>query len=473
MTAMQTEPALWSAVEAAAAIRAKRVSSRELVEACLARIARWQERLNCFIGLEADEALKAADSADADLARGAIRGALHGVPMAHKDMYYRRGKITTCGSKIQRSFVAATDSTALARLAGAGAIQLGTLNMAEFAFGPTGHNYHFGHCGNAWNPAHITGGSSSGSASGVAARLFYGALGSDTGGSIRMPALFCGVVGLKPTYGRISRAGAMPLSFTMDTVGPLVRSVADAARLMKIMAGYDPTDSTCSAEPVPDYEAALGRPIKGMKIGVPTSYFYDGIADDMGKAVRASLEVLRAQGAEIVESALPDMEAINALGVLVTLVEAATYHATWMRTRPQDYSDQVRARLESGFAVPGVQYLEALRSRGPVLKNFVEMVFSKVDVLHCPAVNAAAPRIDATDFGGNPAMGKAFAQFTRCARPFNYLGLPTLSLPCGFSEAGLPLGFQLVGRPFAEETLFAVGHAYQEATDWHTKVPAG
>jgi aspartyl-tRNA(Asn)/glutamyl-tRNA(Gln) amidotransferase subunit A len=224
---------------------------------------------------------------------------------------------------------------------------------------------------------------------------------------------------------------------------------------------------------VPDYEAALGKPIKGMKIGVPTSYFYDGIADDMNTAVRASLDVLRAQGAEIVEVALPDIEAINALGVLVTQVEAATYHATWLRTRPQDYSDQVRARLEGGLAVPGVQYLEALRSRGPVLKNFVEMVFSKVDVLHCPSVNAAAPTIASTDFGGNPAMGKAFAQFTRCARPFNYLGLPTLSLPCGFGTSGLPLGFQLVARPLMEETLFSVGAAYQAATDFHTQVPAG
>ncbi len=190
---------------------------------------------------------------------------------------------------------------------------------------------------------------------------------------------------------------------------------------------------------------ALGRPIKGLKIGVPSSYFYDGIADDMNKAVRASLDVLRAQGAEIVEVALPDMDAINALGVLVTLVEAATYHANWMRTRPQDYSDQVRARLESGFAVPGVQYLEALRSRGPVLKNFVETVFGKVDVLHCPSVNAAAPTIKDTDFGGNPAMGKAFAQFTRCARPFNYLGLPTLSLPCGFSAGGIAAGLPARG----------------------------
>jgi aspartyl-tRNA(Asn)/glutamyl-tRNA(Gln) amidotransferase subunit A len=473
MNSIPADPTLWSATDAAAAIRAKRVSSRELTEACLARIARWNERLNCFIALEAEDALKAADACDADLARGTIRGALHGVPMAHKDMYYRRGKITTCGSKIQRNSVAPTDSTALARLAGAGAIQLGTLNMAEFAFGPTGHNYHFGHCGNAWNPAHITGGSSSGSASGVAARLFYGALGSDTGGSIRMPALFCGIVGLKPTYGRISRAGAMPLSFTMDTVGPLVRTVADAARLMKVMAGYDPTDPTCSAEPVPDYEAALGKPIKGMKIGVPTSYFYDGIADDMGKAVRASLEVFRAQGAEIVEVDLPDIEAINALGVLVTQVEATTYHATWLRTRPQDYSDQVRARLEAGFAVPGVQYLEALRSRGPVLKNFVDMVFSKVDVLHCPSVFTAAPTIKETDLGGSPAFVKFAAQVTRSARPFNYLGLPTLSLPCGFGASGLPLGFQLVARPYMEETLFAVGSAYQAATDFHTQVPAG
>src|SRR6267154_6466163 len=262
---MNTEPALMSLTSVAQAIAAKRLSSREATQSCLDRTAQWQPRLNAFMAIEAEAALATADAADAALATGNARGALHGVPLAHKDMYYDAGKIVTCGSKIRREFVATSTSTALQRLKDAGTIRLGSLQMVEFAYGPTGHNTHYGAVHNPWGLDHITGGSSSGSGSAVAARLTFAALGSDTGGSIRMPAHFCGVTGLKTTWGRVSRAGAMPLSHSLDTVGPLARTVLDCALLLGLMAGADPDDPTAVGGPSPDYMAATRESIKGLK----------------------------------------------------------------------------------------------------------------------------------------------------------------------------------------------------------------
>src|SRR5579862_6020569 len=270
---MSTEPALMSLTAVASAIADKQFSSREVTQSCLDRIAIWQPHLNAFMAIEADEALKAADAADAALAKGTRRGALHGVPLAHKDMYYEAGKVATCGSRIRRDFVATTTSTAVQRLKDAGTIRLGSLQMAEFAYGPTGHNAHFGPVHNPFALPHVTGGSSSGSGSAVAARLTFAALGSDTGGSIRMPAHFCGVTGLKTTVGRVSRAGAMPLSQSLDTVGPLARSAEDCALLMGLMAGADPADPTAIDGAVPDYVAATREPIRGLRIGVPITFY--------------------------------------------------------------------------------------------------------------------------------------------------------------------------------------------------------
>ncbi len=280
---MSAEPALLSLTEVAQAIAQKRFSSREVTKSCLDRIAQWQPRLNAFLAIETDEALAAADAADAALAKGNARGALHGVPLAHKDMYYDAGKIVTCGSKIRRDFVATTTSTALQRLKDAGTIRLGSLQMVEFAYGPTGHNTHYGAVHNPWGLDHITGGSSSGSGSAVAARLTFAALGSDTGGSIRMPAHFCGVTGLKTTWGRISRAGAMPLSQSLDTVGPLARTALDCALLLGLMAGADANDPTAVSGPLPDYMAATRESIKGLKIGVPTAFYVDDLDPEVAR----------------------------------------------------------------------------------------------------------------------------------------------------------------------------------------------
>ena len=287
---MSSEPALMSLVAVAGAIAAKEVSSREVTKSCLQRIAQWQPRLNAFMAIEPESALAAADEADAALAKGNLRGPLHGVPLAHKDMYYDEGKVVTCGSLIRRDYVATTTSTALQRLKDAGTIRLGSLQMVEFAFGPTGHNPHYGAVRNPWNVDHITGGSSSGSGSAVAARLTFAALGSDTGGSIRMPAHFCGVTGLKTTVGRISRAGAMPLSQSLDTVGPLAQSAEDCALLLGLMAGADPEDPTTSTLPVPDYMAATKGSIKGLKIGVPTAFYVDDL--DAGVAGSSTRRLL-------------------------------------------------------------------------------------------------------------------------------------------------------------------------------------
>jgi len=293
---MSAEPALLSLTEVAQAIAQKRFSSREVTKSCLDRIAQWQPRLNAFLAIEADEALAAADAADAALAKGSARGALHGVPLAHKDMYYDAGKIVTCGSKIRREFVATSTSTALQRLKDAGTIRLGSLQMVEFAYGPTGHNTHYGAVHNPWGLDHITGGSSSGSGSAVAARLTFAALGSDTGGSIRMPAHFCGVTGLKTTYGRISRAGAMPLSQSLDTVGPLARTAEDCALLLGLMAGADPKDPTATAEPVPDYMAATRESITGLTIGVPSAFYVDDLDPEVARILDETMAGPQARG---------------------------------------------------------------------------------------------------------------------------------------------------------------------------------
>ena len=322
-----------SCLELAAAIREKKVACVKAMEATLERAHAVQPKLNCFIRIDADTALEAAKGADRDLARGYVRGPLHGVPMAHKDMYYRAGVVSTCGSKIARERPAQATATALERLDAAGAIQFGVLNMAEFAFDPTGHNWHYGHCRNPWDPQRITGGSSAGSGSATAARATFAALGSDTGGSIRLPAHFCGTSGIKPTYARVSRAGAMPLSFSLDTVGPLTRTVEDAALIAQLLAGADPRDPTCDPRPVPDWMAQLARPVAGLRIGRPRQYFYDDCDPEIAAVMEASLEVFRRLGATVVDVDLPEMGPWNAAGTLIIGAEAAAIHGKWLRTR--------------------------------------------------------------------------------------------------------------------------------------------
>jgi aspartyl-tRNA(Asn)/glutamyl-tRNA(Gln) amidotransferase subunit A len=468
---MSIEPALMSLTAVAKAIANKELSSHEVTRACLHRIAQWQPHLNAFMEIESEAALKAAEEADATLAKGEIRGALHGVPLAHKDMYYDAGRVVTCGSLIRRDFVAQTTSTALQRLKDAGSVRLGSLQMAEFAYGPTGHNAHYGAVHNPWSLPHITGGSSSGSGSAVAARLTFAALGSDTGGSIRMPAHFCGVTGLKVTFGRISRAGAMPLSQSLDTVGPLAQTAEDCALLLQLMAGPDPEDPTASSAPVSDYVAATAASIKGLKIGVPTTFYVDDLDPEVARILDETIAVLKREGADIVKVELPDQRQLVSASQLVLAVEAAAFHKRWLIERPQDYGPQVLMRLQNGLAIPGVTYLEALRWRGAALAAHVAATAS-VDAVITPAAPVPAPTIAESDIGNAPGAEAVIQRLTRFTRPVNYLGLPSLAIPAGFTTTGLPVGMQLIGRSFDEATLLTIGAAFQRATDFHAKVPA-
>ena len=469
---MGTDIHAMSLTALAGALARRELSAVEVMEATVSRAERLQPVLNCFISLEAERALEDAAAADAALARGEPPGPLHGVPIAHKDMFYRAGHVSTCGSRILRDFVPDHDSSALARLRNAGAITIGGLNMAEFATGPTGHNEHRGDCRNPWNPDHISGGSSSGSGAAVGGRIAFGALGSDTGGSVRLPAACCGVVGLKPSEGLVSRHGIMELSQTMDTVGPMCRTVRDAARVTQVMAGHDPKDTASVHRPVPDYEAGLGEGIAGIRIGVPQGWFYDLATDEVRTFMEDSLAVLREAGAETVEVSVPDMQRLTDLSNLVFTSEAAALHEPWLKDRPHDYQAQVRKRYEPGLQVPATEYVKALRARTDLLREFTRTVFEEADVLHTPALPFPVPTRSETDVAAGDAMTATIAGISWCTRPTNYLGIPALVIPCGFTGNGLPTAFQLMGPLFSEELLFRIGHAYQCATNWHTREPA-
>jgi aspartyl-tRNA(Asn)/glutamyl-tRNA(Gln) amidotransferase subunit A len=354
----------------------------------------------------------------------------------------------------------------LTHLDAAGAIEVGHLNMAELAMGPTGHNEHYGRCRNPWNPEHITGGSSSGSGAAVAAAVAFGALGSDTGGSVRLPAAACGVVGIKPTLGRVSRYGTMPLSHSLDCIGVLARSVGDCARLLSLIAGPDARDGMASRRPVPHYERGLDEAtqassLAGLRIGVPNRYYFDDIDPEVGELIAESRRVLEKRGAKIVDVPVGDHGALNDLSNAVLWPEAAGVHLQWLRERPQDYAKQGRARLLVGLGVPATLYGEALRARAMLLGELLRDAFSKCDVLHVPVLKRPVPTAAETDVGGGAAMQQVLGQIVANTRPFNFLGLPGLSVPIGLTRNGLPQAMQLVGRPYREDLLFRVGAAYE------------
>ena len=444
-----------SMTEAADAVARGEVTATALTESCMA----W-------------ELFNEVEWVDAARKAGKALGPLGGVPMMHKERYYRAGKVSTCGSKIRRDFAPKVTATVLEKLDAAGAIDMGTLNMAEFAQNPTGHNAHFGHCHNPWQHGYCTGGSSSGSGAGVAARFFYGALGSDTGGSIRLPATICGVTGIKGTQTRVSRAGVMPLSFSADNVGPLVQTARDAARFMRIISGHDPRDATSAREAVPDYEAALTGDLRGISVAVPQEYFFDGADDVVVKAFDAALDAMRERGAKITRLSCPSLRAIAAYTALVSRSEAAAIHAAWMRERAGDYSIHLSSRLYGGFPIPAHLYIEALSRRGPLLRQFCAEAMTGHHIVATPALRTRVPTLAETDIDADAANWSRFMAVSANTRPFNYLGLPTISVPCGFDDRGLPIGLQLAARPFAEARVLAVADAYQRVTDWHKRCPA-
>ncbi len=448
--------------DAAALVRARRVSPVELTRAMLARIERLDSQLTSYITVTAEAALAAAEQAE-QAARAGEERPLLGVPLALKDLFDTAGVRTTGGAKILAERVPQRDATAVARLRRAGAVLLGKLNMHEFAFGVSTANPHFGTCRNPWDPSRIPGGSSGGSGAALAAGLCYGSLGSDTGGSIRIPAALCGVTGLKPTYGRVSRAGVLPLSWSLDHAGPMARTVRDVALLLTVIAGHDPADPASATVPVPDFTAGLEDGVRGVRVGLPRPYFFEQLEEDVARAVEAAVDVLRTEGAEVHEVSVPHLDVAAAAFAPIISAEAAAYHQRWLRERPQDYGEDVRQRLLQGLLYPAVDYVKAQRARRRVLGGFLATL-REVDVLITPTVPVTAP----------PIPGPAVATpnpLTRCTFPLNLTGLPALSLPCGFDRQGLPVGLQIIGRPFDEATVLRVGHTYQRLTDWHTRRP--
>jgi aspartyl-tRNA(Asn)/glutamyl-tRNA(Gln) amidotransferase subunit A len=455
----------------AEAVRTKRVSPVELVRDCLARIERRNPALRAFITVDADGALATARALEADAVGGRFRGPLHGVPVAHKDLCVVPGLPTSCGTRTRDYFHSDVPCTAAARLAAAGAILLGKLNMTELAMGPFGDNAHHGDVQNPWRAGHASGGSSSGSAAAVAAGLVAGAIGSDTGGSIRLPAACCGVVGLKPTYGRVSRAGVMPLSWTMDHIGPLAATVTDAALLFSLMAGHDAADPTSSPRPLDDVVGMLEGPVAGLRAAVPEAHFFDELSGDVEAAVRAAIGVLEKLGVRVGRATLPDLTSLTReCSTPIVAAEAATAHGRLLRERRDEVQPVVYARAAVGFSVSAVQYLEAQRMRERFAQEFAA-AFANADVLLMPTIPEPAPAYAAAKAGSVEETVARMGRFSRLTRPLNAAAVPALSVPCGFSADGRPLALQIVGRAFDEATVLRVGRAYERATDWRRPLP--
>jgi len=463
----------WSSLtELRRMIGTKEVSPVEVVRAYLERITSLDGTLHAFITVCADRALEAARAAEAQLMAGGATGLLHGIPIGLKDLFGTRGIRTTGGSRILGESVPDTDASVVTRLVDAGAIVLGKLNMHEFAYGPEGLNEHYGHARNPWDAGEtrIAGGSSSGSGVAVAAALCSGALGSDTGGSIRIPASLCGITGLKPTYGRVSRAGALPLSWSLDHVGPMTRTAADCALLMRSLAGYDAADASSSVLPVPDYTGALSGSVKGLRIGILREAFGDAAAPEVRAAVEQAAAQFQALGATVDEARLEDAGHVAAAALAIVAAEALAYHAEWLRTRAAEYQPDVRERLRMGAFVSGVAYVRAQQFRTR-LRDAVDALLARRDVLLAPATPMAAPRLGEREVAIDGKTIDVRSSLLRFTRPFNLSGHPVCTLPCGFTADGLPIGMQVVGRPFDEATVLRAADVYQGATDWHTRRP--
>ena len=459
-------------IELARMIATKAVSPVEVVRAHLERIAALDPGLRSYITVCDETALAAARAAETTLMAGQPLGPLHGVPYALKDLYDTAGVRTTGGSRVLGDRVPARDATVAARLAGAGGILLGKLNMVEFAYGPEGLNPHYGHARNPWDRGvhRMAGGSSSGSGVAVASGLAPGALGSDTGGSIRIPASLCGITGLKPTYGRVSRAGVLPLAWSMDHVGPMTRTAADCALMLGAMAGYAPNDASSSVLPVPDYGAALTGDVKGLRVGLLRGFFLDGAAPAVRAAVEAAATTLARAGAVVDEVSLEQMKVVAAASTAIVGAEALAYHAELLRTRAAEYDPDVARRLRLSAFISGAHYVRGQQVRGLVRAD-VDAALARRDVLLAPSTPIVAPAVGErqVELGdGGADVRSALIRFTR---PFNLSGHPACAVPCGFTDGGLPIGMQLVGRPFDEVTVLRAADAFQRLTDFHLRRP--
>jgi aspartyl-tRNA(Asn)/glutamyl-tRNA(Gln) amidotransferase subunit A len=460
------ELAYLSIAEAGVRLRRREFSAVELTDACLNRIEAIDGKLHCFITLTADLALQRAQEAEKEIRSGTDRGPLHGIPIALKDLYATRAIRTTCHSAVLENWMPDYDATAVSKLSEAGAVLLGKLGMHEFAFGGPSVDAPFPAVRNPWNTAHIPGGSSSGSGAALAAGLCYGALGSDTGGSIRTPSSHCAIVGIKPTYGRVSRHGVIPLSWSLDHAGPMARSVEDCAILLRAIAGYDPKDPASANAVVPDFLAGLKDSIAGLRIGVPRKNWFDenlGTDRQTEAVFDQALKVLQSLGAVIVDIDGRPFSLARKANQTILVCEAYAYHEKTFQATPMKFGSSVRRRMLEGAFLDAADYLAAQRAR-TLLNRQIRANFAAVDVFAVPGAARPPEAFEAMD----PNEQNLRPSFTN---PFNLTGLPAISVPCGFTEGNLPSGLQIVARPFEEATCFRVAYAYEQITDWHKQRP--
>ncbi|TWH51705.1 amidase [Sporomusa sp. KB1] len=441
-------------------IQTRELSPVDLTALALERSKRLNPKLNAFVTQTADLAIQQANQAEKEIIQGQYKSPLHGIPIVHKDLYYTKGIRTTAGSKILKDFVPDYDATVVVKLREAGAVLLGKVQTHEFAAGMTTSSEHFGPCRNPWNLDLVPGGSSGGSGAAVAAGLAYLATGSDTGGSIRIPAACCGVVGMKPTYGRVSRYGIIEMAWSLDHAGPLTRSVMDASLCLDIMSGRDPKDKETVDLPVPGIRVYPNE-LKGIRIGLPMQHYYENLDPDVETIMQAAINKLRELGANIVEVDLPLIKQVQSAAMDIMMGEMFAVHKRWFETCPNDYGSDVRMFLDSGSQLQLSAYLQAQRTRQTFVDDFLNAL-SGVDVLLTPATPLTAPRAD------NYEDALRLTNFTAQT---NLTGMPSLSMPCGFSPSGMPVNMQLIGRPFDEATVLGISYVYELNTDWHTRHP--
>ena len=459
-----SSPTDWTLAQASDQIRRGKISTVELTRACLARTEKLNPKLNAYITVMAEQALAQARDLEPEQRAGKSRGPLHGIPIGLKDLFDTAGVKTTCGSAIFASRIPSEDAEVVRRLKAAGAVIVGKHNMHEFAYGATSIPTHFGAVHNPWNLDRIAGGSSGGSAAAVAAGMCFGAMGSDTGGSIREPASFCGVSGLKPTYGRVSMHGVVPLSWSLDHVGPICRTVADTAVMLEAIAGYDALDITTVEWPVERYSQTLLAKTASLKIGVVRRMFFEQIDAQVEGAINAALGVIGKLTAGVRDAELPPYERLP-----VVSVEAYAYHLPYITKTPELYQPSTLDRLKGGTTISATAYAEGLRELAR-LRRAIGNTFSSVDLLVTPTTPLAAVKIAEGVQQETPPPG-GVSPLLRNTQPFDIFGIPTISIPCGFTREGLPIGLQIAGPRFGESRVLALAHAYQQATDWHTRRP--
>lgn len=438
------------------------LSPVDLTRACLERIEQLDGRLHSFITLMAISAMHQARQAEVDLRKGKA-GPLRGIPLALKDLFETAGVRTTAGSKFFTDHIPEKDCAVVEKLKSAGAVLLGKLNMHEIALGVTNENPHYGDCINPWNEHHISGGSSGGSAVALAAGLCFGALGTDTGGSIRIPSALCGVVGLKPTRGRISVRGVIPLAWSLDHVGPMARGVQDVAILYKAIAGYDPSDPFSVRVPVKNVFTTLTNGVQGMRVALASDSYFTDIDPQVLEAVRQAAQVFEGLGARLSEAPLPGASEAAEINAVIVHSEAAAFHRDRLVAQPEDFGQDVLRRLHHGEAFTSTESLLA-RGAQPVIHRQYERFFENYDILLTPTTPIPAP------LRGGDAVDRA-RLLTRFTAPFNLTGMPALSLPCGFTSQGLPIGLQIISRPWAEAEVLRAAYAYEQATEWHLRRP--